>query len=46
MVDEVVALVVSVHVDDILVGEGKRACDKLPSILNQTFPACNPGEVQ
>ena len=45
IVDGVVVLILVVHVDDILVGGKKDACDELHSILNQKFPTTNLGEV-
>ena len=44
VVDGVVELIAVVHVDDILVGGGKEACDELHLLLNKKFPTNNLGE--
>ena len=46
VVDGVVELIIVVHVDDILVGEEKEACDELHLLLNKKFPTNNLGEVR
>ena len=46
VVDGVVELIVVVHVDGILVGGEKEACDELHLLLNRTFPTNNLGEVR
>ena len=46
VVDGVVELIVVVHVDDILVGGEKEACDELHLLLNKKFPTNNLGEVR
>ena len=46
IVEEMVKLILVVHVDDILVSGEKKACDELHNTLNRNFPTENLGELK